>query len=251
MVEVLDFRRDWALFLDADGTLLEIVDDPSAVELDPRLLNALARIDARIEGAIALVSGRSIAELDRIFAPRRFPTAGLHGYEIRDRAGRVTRSELDPGRLAPVRVRFERFVAQHPGSLLEDKIFSLALHFRRVPDAAGDAETLASELATSLPCGFRLQPGKMVLEVKPGGATKGTAIAGFMEERPFRGRVPVFLGDDATDEDGFRWVNERGGHSIKVGRGITEAKERLEDVEAVKHWLRGYRDFLEAEAEPK
>jgi trehalose 6-phosphate phosphatase len=247
MKGVPDFRSDWALFLDADGTLLELVDDPSAVELDPEVLESLARIDRESGGAIALVSGRPLEQIDRIFAPLRFPAAGLHGYERRNRSGRVTRSDLDPGALAPVRARFERFVAEHPGSLLEDKILSLALHYRRAPEAAGDAGTLARGLAAALPGGFRLQPGKMVLEVKPGGATKGTAIAEFMAEAPFRGRVPVFVGDDATDEDGFRFVNERFGHSIKVGRGTTDAKHRLQNVEAVKDWIRRYRDFLTEE----
>ncbi len=245
MMRVPDFRSDWALFLDVDGTLLAIVDDPDAVEPEPAVLEALAAIERDNGGAIALVSGRSIAQLDRIFAPLRLPAAGLHGYERRNRNGRTMRSEIDPGALEPVRARFERFVAEHSGSLLEDKNLSLALHYRRAPEAAGDAEALGRELATELPRDFRIQPGKMVLEVKPGGGTKGTAIAAFMAEPPFRGRVPVFLGDDATDEDGFRWVNERGGYSIKVGPGATEAGARLEHVGAVKSWLLRYRDFLE------
>jgi trehalose 6-phosphate phosphatase len=247
MIGVPDFRSDWALFLDVDGTLLAIVDDPAAVEPEPAVLEALAAIERNNGGAIALVSGRSIAQLDRIFAPLRLPAAGLHGYERRSRNGGTMRSELDPGALEPVRARFERFVAGHPGSLLEDKNLSLALHYRRAPDAARDAEELGRVLAAQLPRDFRVQPGKMVLEVKPGGGTKGTAIAAFMAELPFRGRVPVFLGDDTTDEDGFRWVNERGGHSIKVGPGETEAEARLEDVAAVKNWLLGYRKFLEDE----
>jgi trehalose 6-phosphate phosphatase len=244
---VLQFRSDWALFLDVDGTLLELVDDPGAVELDPRVREALGWIHAKLEGALALVSGRSLSQLDEIFSPIRFPAAGLHGFERRNRNGRVTVSDLDPATLGSVRENLARFVAEHPGAFLEDKVLSLALHYRAAPDAARAAQVLARGLASELPEGFRLQPGKMVLEVKPSGATKGTAIAGFMDESPFRGRVAVFLGDDATDEDGFRFVNARGGCSIKVGAGATVATERLVDVEAVKGWLLEFRSYLSEE----
>jgi trehalose 6-phosphate phosphatase len=228
-----------ALFLDVDGTLLAFVDHPDDVEVRKELIDVLALLYRKLDSALALVSGRSIESLDAIFAPLVLPAAGLHGLERRDARGDEIR--VTPAKeLAPVRERFSRFVDEHPGSLIEDKNASLALHFRRVPAAAGEARRLEAILERELPDTLQVQPGKMVLEVRPRGETKGSAIAAFMREAPFAGRTPVFLGDDVTDEDGFRFVNESGGVSIKVGPGDSTAAFRLEDAGEVSRWLESW-----------
>jgi trehalose 6-phosphate phosphatase len=239
------FQTNWALFLDLDGTLLELVDRPDDARARPEVLELLSSIGASNGGALALVSGRSIEQIDEILDPLRPPAAGQHGYERRSASGRITRADLDVSALAPIRDKFRRFAESHPGSVVEDKGASVALHYRRAPEAERDVDDLARALAGEIPDRFRLQRGKKVLEIKPSGRTKGTAIAAFMEEEPFRGRSPVFFGDDVTDEDGFRYVNEAGGITIKVGSEETRARYRLESVSAVADWLARYERFLE------
>ncbi|HSN69995.1 MAG TPA: trehalose-phosphatase [Steroidobacteraceae bacterium] len=231
-------ERAWALFLDVDGTLLDIVESPDAVHVPEALSHTLAAAAEREDGALALVSGRSLAQLDRLFAPHRFCAAGLHGLERRTAAGQILRPAIPHARLDAARVRLARFADEHEGLLLEDKGLSLALHFRRAPElesAARDAmQTLLAELGPDL----QVQEGKCVLELKPAGATKRTAIEAFMNEPPFEGRLPVFAGDDVTDEDGFAAVNELGGYSIRVGaEAPTQARCRVDSVAALRDWL--------------
>ncbi|MGH9320855.1 MAG: trehalose-phosphatase [Vicinamibacteria bacterium] len=239
-----EFDPRWALFIDIDGTILDLVAHPDDAEAEPALLSTLGRIFRLNGGALALVSGRSLEGIDAIVRPLRLPAAGLHGLERRNASGVVTRVEADRTAFVPVERRFESFVGENPGSFIEDKKASLALHYRGAPEASDKAERLARDLSSEIPAGLLVQPGKMVIEVKPSGRTKGTAIAEFMAEAPFGGRMPVFLGDDLSDEDGFEWVNGKGGISIKVGPGPTEARYRLESVDAVALWLSRYRKFL-------
>lgn len=231
-------ERD-ALFLDVDGTLLQIAQHPDAVSVSGDLRAALEALTPLFGGALALVSGRSIDNLDNLFAPLRLPCAGIHGLERRSADGSVHR-EHAAALLTPLRGPLASFVSRNPGLLLEDKGQSLALHFRNAPGCAEEAEALLTRLLAEGGAPLELKSGKMVLEVKPGSADKGTAIAAFMQEPPFAGRRPVFIGDDVTDEDGFAFVNAAGGLSVRVGRPAeaTAARHRLPDEAAVLACLR-------------
>jgi trehalose 6-phosphate phosphatase len=234
------YGRDWAFFLDIDGTLLEIAETPDAVQTDPADYRLLERVHAAAGGALALVSGRTLAMIDDLFAPLKLPAAGQHGFERRDGEGRRRRHRFDAARLRPLATLLEQFARKHPGLVFEDKGASVALHYRLAPELRDIAHGQALAAAAMLPGEVEVQPGKMVWEVKPVGAHKGMAIEEFMRELPFRDRLPVYLGDDVTDEDGFRVVNRIGGHSIKVGAGETSARFRLPDPAAARAWLDGW-----------
>lgn len=226
----------WALLLDVDGTLLEIAARPDDVVADPQLNQLLCDLHDRCGGALAIISGRSIADVDRVFHPHILPAAGQHGLERRDAAGRVHRHGASDGlRLALARLR--RFEAHHPGIVVEDKGASLALHYRMAPDAAGPAIDLVTRVAAELGSRFETLSGAMVIEVRPAGRDKGTAIGDFLREPPFQDRVPVFVGDDRTDEFGFALVNRCSGHTVKVGPGASSATWRLPDASGVRQWL--------------
>ncbi|MGF1629613.1 MAG: trehalose-phosphatase [Kiloniellaceae bacterium] len=231
-----------ALFLDVDGTLLRIAPHPDAVQVSPDLLALLERLAARADGALALISGRSIDNLDALFAPLVLPCAGVHGLERRGADAVIHRCDT-ASHLAPLRAPLDAFVRSHDGLLLEDKGQSLALHFRKAPACEALAEKLLRGLIAASSPVLELKRGKMVLEVMPAIADKGTAIVSFMEEPPFAGRRPVFIGDDVTDEDGFAAVNALGGLSIRVGPETeSAARHRLANEEAVEAWLRAWLD---------
>lgn len=233
-------RDDWALFLDVDGTLVEIAETPEGVTPDSRLPGILTAVSQRLGGAVALVSGRRIETLDRFFAPLRLPAAGLHGLERRDAAGELRRAPPTPA-IREAAAKAGAFAAAHPGILLEDKGATVALHFRQAPEAGPAATAFAEALAAALP-GTLLQKGKMVVEIRPAGEDKGSVIAAFMDEAPFRDRMPVFAGDDVTDEAGFAMVNRLKGHSIRIGDGAaTAARYRLPTVGALLSWLESWR----------
>ena len=209
-----------ALFLDVDGTLLDFASAPDRVEVPGHLREALAALHRRLDGAVALVSGRSLATLDALLAPPRLPASGLHGLERRH-GQRGHRAPRPPAALALVRSEAEQVAARHPGAIVEDKGAALALHWRAAPHAAGALQAFANAALPRLP-GYRLQPGNDVLELRPadhkgGRADKGAAILAFMDEAPFAHRRPVFAGDDITDEAGFAAVNARDGISVLVG----------------------------------
>jgi trehalose 6-phosphate phosphatase len=188
-------------------------------------------------GALALITGRSIADIDRLFPERRLPAAGQHGLERRAADGRVSRHPGPSHRLDGARRTLSGAVGRHRGLLLEDKGLSLALHYRRAPRLAGVAHGIMRSLQATLGDRFCLQHGQRVVELAPAGRDKGVAIGAFMREAPFRGRLPIFIGDDVTDEYGFAMVNRLGGVAIKVGPGRTAAGWRLPDVGAVLAWL--------------
>jgi trehalose 6-phosphate phosphatase len=229
-----------AIFLDIDGTLVPIVDRPDAVRIDEALHALLARLRRRTGGALALISGRSLADIDALFAPERFAAAGQHGAERRSADGTVHFHAPLSARLAEVARGLRRFVRGHAGLLLEEKGASLALHFRGNPALAPLVEREMRGAVIALGDDFELQSGKLVLELRPSGRDKGTAIAELMAEPPFAGRRPVFVGDDVTDELGFERVNRIGGDSVKVGPGPTAARWRLGDAREVREWLAGF-----------
>jgi trehalose 6-phosphate phosphatase len=230
-------RCDWAYFFDVDGTLVDFADTPAAVRVSAHLRELLQKLYQCSGGAVALMTGRPIIEIDALFPSVRLPAAGQHGAERRDAEGRATRHEPTQD-LTPVRRRLAQAIFDKPGLLLEDKGLSLALHYRRTPALAGFVHQTMESLLPGLQGDYCLQQGKSVVELKPTGKDKGRAVLEFMREPPFAGRTPVFVGDDATDEFGFNTVNELGGHSIKVGAGDTIARWRLANVGAVEQWLR-------------
>ncbi len=227
----------WALFLDVDGTLLELAEHPDAVVVEPALPALLERLRAALDGALALVSGRTLEALDRLFAPYRFPAAGSHGAEWR-LAGAVAAASAD-ATLVPAAAWLEAFVAATPGTLLERKGHALALHYRGAPQAADAAHAAALAALARLGSGYRLLAGKAVYELLPSGVDKGRAIERFLAHPPFAGRRPVFVGDDLTDEAGFAAVNRLGGYSVRVGLPLPggAAHAHLLSPAAVRVWL--------------
>lgn len=227
----------WALFLDVDGTLLDFAQHPDAVEVGKGLRDDLGRIRARLDSALALVSGRPLSDLDRLFAWNGFAAAGLHGAELRMPDGR-THVAGDAAAFAAIRGRAKARIAEIPDAFLEDKQRALALHFRRASASRAAIEHLAHELAQRAGDGYVLQHGNHVVELKPAGVDKGRALTTLMQAMPFRDRAPWMLGDDLTDEDAFRHVNANGGVSVIVGaRRPTEARYALDDPAAVRAWL--------------
>ena len=226
-----------AFFLDVDGTLLEIADTPSAVRVDGELLELIGRLSRISGGALALVSGRSISDLEDLLGVQRLPLAGQHGLERRDATGRLWIHAAPPGAKCAIKEALAPVLDRHPGLLLEDKGLTLALHYRQAPHLAAYAQRLMARLMGDAGGELELQKGKRVIEIKPAGIDKGTAVAEYLAEAPFRGRHPVFIGDDLNDEHGFAEVNRMGGISIKVGRGASCARYRLPHVAAVRHWL--------------
>lgn len=226
-----------AYFFDIDGTLVDIAATPGRVRIDGALRDLLAGLHQVTGGAVALISGRSIADIDALFPEARLPAAGQHGTERRDGRGHITRHAVHPERLDPARRRLGEVVARHRGLLLEDKGLSLALHYRRAPRLGGFAVRLLRSLQADVGAAYCVLLGKRVVELKPAGRDKGIAVREFMAEDPFRGRVPVFVGDDVTDEFGFATVNRLHGLSVKVGPGPTVARWRLRGVRSVRAWL--------------
>jgi len=230
-------RSDWAYFFDIDGTLVDIAPKPWDVRLERDLLDLILRLFDVSAGAVALISGRSIVDIDSMFHGERLPVAGQHGVERRDSNGRTFLHEFPVERLEAARTRLSEVVARHPGLLLEDKGLSLALHYRTSPALASFAHQVMRTVQAEIGPDYTVLTGKRIVEIKPGGKDKGQAVDEFMAEEPFTGRLPVFVGDDTTDEYGFAVVNSLGGHSIKVGRGQSIARWRLADVASVREWL--------------
>jgi trehalose 6-phosphate phosphatase len=230
------------VFLDIDGTLIELAPSPDRVHVSPSLVALLQSLRRRLGGAVALITGRAISDVDRLFPGMRLPIAGQHGCERRDTQGALYLHASKTTTLVRLRELFTEFARRHEGLLLEDKGATLALHYRRVPQLAAHVHrTMRETVASTGTTGYRLQPGKRLLELRPDGRDKGAAIRDFMAEQPFRGRCPVFIGDDRGDEHGFAVVERLGGWSIKVGAGATRARYRLPDVTAVVAWLAALR----------
>ena len=228
-----DLARDASLFLDFDGTLVDIAPRPDAVAVDARLRGLIAALADRLDGRVAIVSGRGAEEIEALFGGVGCPIGGSHGAELRGIDNAVAPER--PAALDEVAARFRGFAETLPGVLVEVKPLGVGLHYRGVPDAEAACRALAEDLAAST--GLTLQRGKMVFELRAPG-DKGRAIAALMASPPFAGTRPVFLGDDLTDEPGFATVARLGGAGVLVGPArATEAAYRLPDVDAALRWL--------------
>ncbi|WP_088343662.1 MULTISPECIES: trehalose-phosphatase [Rhodomicrobium] len=225
-----------AFFFDFDGTLADIVERPEAVEVTQETRETLARLRGVMHGAVAIITGRDIGSVDHFLAPLNLPVAGVHGLSRRDATGHTHRPDFNGAALSAIEAALRPLVEREKGLLLELKQGAVALHYRQRPEL----EAVCREAMASAAAGcadITLKPGKMVIEAVGHRSGKGAAIDSFLQEEPFRGRVPVFVGDDLTDEDGFVLVNGRGGISIKVGHGDTSALYRVEGREALLAWL--------------
>src|SRR5690606_34627785 len=224
-----------ALFLDLDGVLAPLAPTPDAVGPDARRTAVLTRLTRALQGRTAVVSGRTLAEIDRISDGAARAASGVHGLERRRGDGTLLRATPSPA-LGQALQAFYAFAADRPGVLVEDKSLSAGLHFRQAPEAGEAATRLATDLAAAT--GLTLQPGSMVLELKTPGADKGVAVRAFMQEAPFLGATPVMVGDDLTDEAGFEAAQGLGGFGVLVGSPRpTAARYRLSDVSDVLDWL--------------
>jgi trehalose 6-phosphate phosphatase len=230
-------RPDWAYFFDIDGTLVDLGDDPGGVRLDRELRALIEALHVAAGGAVALISGRDLPDIDALMEGVRLPAAGQHGTERRDATGRITHHAVRTAQLDWAHDQIAAAAAKHPGLELQHKGLTLALHYRRAPQLGGYAHRLVRSVLPRLGTEYCIQRGKRIVEVKPAGKDKGAAVLEFMAEAPFRGRTAVFLGDDLTDEYGFATVNRLKGHSIKVGPGRTAARFRFRNVAAVRTWL--------------
>lgn len=226
-----------AIFTDFDGTLVELAPTPDSIVVPAGLGEEIARVADRLGGAVAVISGRAIDDLDR-YLPSSLAAAGSHGAERRRADG--SRVVGRPEREADARTvadRLEAFVREQTGLLVEPKPGSVALHYRLAPHCRELCLAAMDEALRDVE-GFEALEGKMVVEARPAGTSKGEAIRAFMQEVPFKGRVPVFFGDDLTDEEGFAAARELGGVGVKVGAGETAAQLRAEDIRTARSIIR-------------
>ena len=225
-----DLPPNAALLLDLDGTLLDIAATPEAVVVPAGLPAVLRHLRARLGDAVAVVTGRPVAQIDALLGDAPYAVAGEHGGAIRAAPGeplqRADLPELPPDWLAAA----AEAVARHPGSRLEPKARGFVLHYRQVPEAGPSLQAAALAILGERAASYALLPAHMAWEVKPRGADKGTAVTLLLRDAPFRGRVPVYIGDDVTDEDGMRAAREHGGIGLRVDAAFG-------DPAGVRRWL--------------
>jgi trehalose 6-phosphate phosphatase len=246
-------RKDWALFLDIDGTLLELAPTPTDVVVPPDLPGLLGDLQHRLGGAVALISGRSLADIDALFPSLALTAAGQHGAEIRVAGGATERLGPADGVLAGLMPKVAAFAAARPGILVEDKGMTIAVHCRQVPVYQAELGQFLTELAAEHADLLETIRGHRVFEIKPHNSNKRTAVEHLMRIAPFAGRLPLFIGDDRTDEDGFAAVRALGGHAIRVGQDglglgwATIATWRMADPACVRAFLAQVVKSLDAE----
>jgi len=234
----------WALFLDVDGTLLDFRDDPRRVSVSNDLLCLLHALDEALGGALALVSGRALDDLDRLFGKPQWAATGLHGLELRRADGSFRRITVDGEQQQRMHEATAALAGRFEGVEREDKQMAVALHCRRAPQQFEPLRDAAVDMIGQLP-GYELQPGNLVIEFKPAGMDKGRAVSELLASAPFAGRLPVYLGDDLTDEHAFASVHKRGGVGILVGSPrVTHAFFSLSGPAAVEAWLASVLDAL-------
>ena len=229
--------RECAILLDIDGTILDIAPAPQEVWVPPTLRQTLGRLQELTGGALALVSGRRLADIDLIFAPLQLAAIGGHGAELRPVAGTEPRRRV--GSLsAEIKRKLAALTELGPGILVEDKGYSLALHYRLAPDQGPRLRAaIAAICAQTEPDAVDILPGKLVFEVKPAGVSKAVAVRELMNYPPFTDRHPIFIGDDATDEPVFGVIPEFGGMGFSVGRIVPGVDGHFDKPEDVRSWL--------------
>jgi trehalose 6-phosphate phosphatase len=229
-----------ALFLDVDGTLLDLAARPDDVVTPAGLVTTLAGVERTLSGALALISGRSVDDIDSLFAPLRLRVSGVHGAEIRcDPDGSTTSNaatDLPQSLLAALRRAVEPF----PGVFVENKRFSFTVHYRLAPSAERQVRTIVEQVVDSIPIAVDTMDAHYAIEIKSPCFDKGGAIATFLSTSTFRGRKPIFVGDDTTDESGFALVSARGGSAYSVGRRRPGAIGAFSGPEAVRGWLAAF-----------
>jgi len=227
-----------ALYLDIDGTILEIAPSPEGVEVPVGMVPLLQRLCLKLDGAVAFVSGRTVAAIDALFEPLKLPTVGVHGGEIRVSGDRTTIDESLAGELQRALPLLRDAIAPLQGVWLENKRCAIALHYRNVPERGREVLKVAELVVAGLGPTFAVLVGKCVVEIRPRHLTKGLGMQRLMEHQPFRGRSPIFAGDDVTDEDAFELVNQLGGISVRVGAPApTAATYTLADPDQLRRWL--------------
>lgn len=229
--------QDIVLFLDIDGTLLDFAPTPHNVYVSDDLLNCIINVRTRMTNALAFVSGRMLDDVDRLFSPLKLPGAFSHGGEFRFPNCQVIRQVSPPSGISVAFDLAEVWRKFHPEIMVEFKSDALALHYRTAPALEEDVKEFAQDLHQVLGDDYHLLEGSAVVEIKPRHRNKGYGIAQLMKSPQWQQRVPVFIGDDITDEDGFKVVNEAGGLSIKVGEGDTVATSSLPNPHAVRELL--------------
>lgn len=232
----IELLRDASLFLDFDGTLVDIAPTPDAVLVSQELTSLLARLRQRLDCRVAILTGRSAATIDQLISPVALAVGGHHGLETRA-VGQPNSTMERPDVLDSVVSELRRLERDHPGVLVEDKPLGVALHYRQAPDARDACRRAVQDVARRT--GLEVQPGKMVFELKPQGANKGDALRAMMAEPPFAGSLPIVLGDDLTDEPAFVAAQDMGGSGIIVGeRTPTRAQFRIASVDEALTWLK-------------
>jgi trehalose 6-phosphate phosphatase len=227
-----------AILLDIDGTLLDLAPTPREVWVPPDLSTTLNRLLARTSGALALVSGRSLNDIDLIFAPEQFPAVGGHGAEMRISADSEAVATHAPPMDKELKRRLAAIAKLSPGILLEDKGYSLALHYRLAPHAEKAIYAAVSLIRADLPnAPIEVLPGKCVCEIKHSGFNKATGVRELMIHEPFRGRRPIFIGDDVTDEAVFGIMPDLGGLAFSVGRRAKGVVDHFDEPRDVRNWL--------------
>lgn len=236
---------NWALFFDVDGTLVDFVADPATALIPRALQKTLAELSTALAGALAIISGRSIADLDRLFAPLQLPLAGQHGAEAR-RDGTISILAPATSALASILAPVYAFAETRPAIRIEDKGLSVAIHYRGAEESRDALAALLDDAMARHGSDYELLASHLAFDVRPRTANKGFAVEWFMAAAPFAGRTPIFIGDDRTDEDGFAAVLARGGHAIKVGgRGTSIAPWHLAAPEELWRWLERSKIALE------
>ncbi len=237
LIEPLTDLDNIAILLDVDGTLLDIAPKPHDVRVPERLRDALQCLSERLNGALAFISGRSLADIDRIFAPLKLPAVGGHGAEIRpggDNTYRRMQAALDDD----IKRHFIQLGKLGPGIVVEDKGYSLALHYRLAPKLGGDIIKSVAAICEKWGCdSLDILPGKSVIEIKPRGFDKGTALRELMAVAPFKGRRPIFVGDDTTDEAAFAVLPDFSGVGFSVGGIVPGASFNFDGPHDVRLWL--------------
>jgi trehalose 6-phosphate phosphatase len=235
----LPAARNCCLFLDIDGTILDLAPTPDAVHVDEPLRRLLRELEAACDGALALVSGRPIADIDELFEPLFLAVAGVHGCERRDARGHWMRPAFPGPGFGHFRDRLTEELSPLDGLLIEDKGYAMAMHYRLSPELEVPLRAVLKRVSAVLPATHELIEGDEVIEIKPASHNKSSAIEAFMQEAPFAGRYPIFIGDDLTDQDGFAAVRRHHGMPIAVGSNVN-TEWRLERPESVRRWLAGF-----------